>query len=63
MTYRLHKEEGAVDWKLHKKRSRQLRKSLKQVCGYRISWEMMRLLMRFLEKEYTELLEEEMYDD
>ena len=63
MTYRLHKEEGGIDWKIHKKKARQLRKSLKQVCGYKISWEMLRMLMRFLEKEYTELLEEDMYDD
>ena len=63
MTYRLHKEEGEIDWKVFKKKNRQFRKTLKHIHGYHISWEMMRILMRFLEKEYTELLEEDMYDD
>lgn len=62
-TYRIHQEGSSVDWKALKSKNRKFRKTLIQVKGYKISWEMLRLLMKFLDKEYTELLEEEIDDD
>ena len=47
MTYRIHKEEQ-INWKKVKERSKEIRKANKEYHGIKISWELLRILMRFL---------------
>lgn len=63
MTYRIQKQEGVVNWKEQKAKNKKIRDSNKEFCGFKISWKMLSLLMKFLDKEYTEISEEGLYDD
>ncbi len=53
MTYMEHQSD-AINWKIIKANSKQIREANKQYHGYRISWEMLIVLMRFLEVNYDE---------
>jgi hypothetical protein len=55
MTYRIHKQEGETNWKAQKAKGKTIRSENKEHCGFKISWKLLELLMRFLEREYTEL--------
>ena len=42
-----------VDWKKVKREMKELRKNLKNVCGLKLSWEELHLLMAFLEVNFN----------
>jgi hypothetical protein len=53
-TYKLHVPDSQIDWKTVKHNGRKFRRSLREHCGFKISWEMLQILMNFLNKEYIE---------
>jgi hypothetical protein len=55
MTYRIQKQEGQINWKVQKAKGKTIRAENREFCGYKISWKLLSILMRFLEREYTEL--------
>jgi hypothetical protein len=57
MTYRLQKQEGTIDWKAMKANGKKLREKNKEHCGFKISWKLLEQLMKFLDKEYTEIFD------
>jgi len=59
MTYKLHKKETKFDWKTQKSATRLKRKELKRYHGINISWELLEILIRFLEKDYSEMFEDD----
>jgi hypothetical protein len=60
-TYKLHVPEPSIDWKSLKWTNRRYRKRLKVQGEFnvKISYEMWILLMKFLDIEYTDLLEDD----
>ena len=59
MTYKVHQED-TIDWKTVRAEARKIRKEWKQENpkGYYVSWEMLAMLMRFLNIPYYELYDE-----
>ena len=53
LTLKIDKKDE-IDWKQVKKEMRRFRKSLGKVCGLKISWEELAILLRFLEFNYEE---------
>lgn len=58
-TYRVHKEENKFDWKQHKSKSKAVRKKAREYHGCRISLKMLKILMKFLEKDYREFIDDD----
>ena len=56
-TYQLHVEES-VNWKQIKFEGKQIRKNHKNEHGYKVSWEIIRQLMKFLNINYNECYED-----
>lgn len=59
MTYKLHKKELKFDWKVQKKETRLKRKELKKYHGINISLKLLKILIKFLEKEYSDMFEDD----
>ncbi len=54
ITYKTDPKQSGRDWKRIKAEMKKLRKCNKHLYNIKISWEMLALLMRFLDKEYTD---------
>ncbi len=52
-TFKVHLE-NKVNWKKVKSEMKQLRKNLKNVCGLKLSWAEINILMKFLEMNFNE---------
>ena len=57
-TYRVHKEPNSIDWKVIRKETKVLRKDNKRFHGIKISWELIVMLMKFLDINYNEEMED-----
>lgn len=53
MTYKLSREE-IINWKKVRSEMRQFRKTLKEYYGIAISWEQFEILMKFLERNFSD---------
>lgn len=56
ITYKLHVEDE-INWKQIRSETKKLRKNNKEFHGYKITWEMLEQLMKFLDIDYND------YDD
>lgn len=63
MTYTIHMKEREFDWKKIGYDTRQMRKRHRDQYGIRVSWEIIEMLMRFLEIDYSTLFDEDEKDD
>uniref|UniRef100_A0A6C0EMY9 HNH nuclease domain-containing protein n=1 Tax=viral metagenome TaxID=1070528 RepID=A0A6C0EMY9_9ZZZZ len=54
-TYQIHKGEEKVNWKKIRAQGKELRKNKKEFHGIRVSWELICILMKFLEIPFYEL--------
>ena len=52
MSYKIHKE-NKINWKEVCRVGKQVRKENKELHGYKISWKLIMLLMKFLERDYS----------
>lgn len=59
MTYKITDKENEIDWKELRSKTKELRKANKEYWSYKISWEMMAMLLKFLFGP----TEEELYED
>jgi len=60
MTYKIHMEAtSAKANKAFKKEKKLLRKAFKEYHGYKISWEMVRILMACLDENYYETMDDD----
>ena len=55
MTYQIHKSPTKFNWKQNKSKVKQIRKDNKEVHGVMISLKLLKILIKFLEKDYSEM--------
>lgn len=59
MTYAIHPIEKEINWKNVMSKTKQMRKGVKDQYGMVISWELIEILMRFLEIDYSIIFDDE----